>query len=386
MSVFIDLTQFLACPQLSGIQRVTAEICRRWPDERLMPVKFDGKTLVTVDRRIIRMIGSSFTAGAPNFLQVALASGWTRPLVLDPDDILLVPELFYDPARIAYYMDRTEEERRQFRFIVYDLIPLLHPHYFADPPFQDICLYFQMIRKMPNCGFISEATQSAYYRRLKRSDRPGGVVLRLGSDGLGPRPSAVSRRRPPTFTVIGRIERHKNPKMIVDAFKPLLREVDGLRLVFLGKFERMELAAEAGIIDMAADPSSGLVHNPRPDDDTVRKYIDESRATVFVSEAEGFGLPPVESLWRGIPVITATGIPSLEKIGSAGLHIIDPLNADNLREAVRTFLDDGYMIRKSEEALELDLPTWDGFARQVAEWCDPRPGWPALRNHAAAIS
>lgn len=353
MNVFIDVTEFLAKPQLSGIQRVTAEICRRWPDERLVPVKFDGNTLIRLDRKAIGMIGNSFTDGLPGLSKVALAGAWTKPLALDPNDILLIPELFYDSARTAYYATRTEETRRQFRFIVYDLIPLLYPQYFDNPPFEDICSYFQMIRDMPYCGFISEATQTTYYRRLKRSDRPGGVVLRLGSDGLGPRPLAVSRKRPPVFTVIGRIERHKNPKMIVDAFKPLLRETAGMQLVFLGKFERMEIAADAGIIEMARNPSSGLLHNPKPDDDTIRKYIDESRATVFVSEAEGYGLPPVESLWRGIPVIAASGIPSLEKIGSAGLHIVNPLSADSLRAAIRAFLEDDYMIRKSDEALLL---------------------------------
>jgi glycosyltransferase involved in cell wall biosynthesis len=77
----------------------------------------------------------------------------------------------------------------------------------------------------------------------------------------------------------------------------------------------------------------------------------------------------VESLWVGTPVIASTTIPSLKGRGSAGVHFVDPLNAVNLRRAVLAFLDDGYANQKTEEIIELDLPTWRSFTQEVFRWC-----------------
>ena len=56
----------------------------------------------------------------------------------------------------------------------------------------------------------------------------------------------------------------------------------------------------------------------------------DSWATIYISEAEGFGLPPVESLWLGTPVVASAAIPSLEAIGPAGVHIVEPVNTIEL--------------------------------------------------------
>jgi glycosyltransferase involved in cell wall biosynthesis len=370
MSVYIDITEFLRHPMVSGIQRVTAEICRQWPSRDLRPVRFDGRTLVVLESNVIAALAKSFRDGVPTRFQLMRYSGLAhRPLTLLPEDTVLVPELFYDPERIDYYQRLNRRELLQCRFIVHDLTTLLYPEFFPSADYGAICRYFQMIRQVPNCGFVSEATQSAHYRHLRRSDELGGVVLRLGSDGLGARPRIVRRDRPMKFSVVGRIESFKNPAMILEAFEPLLRDGTGKRLVFLGKIGNVEPAIRCKIEQMAPGSSGGVEHYSEPDDDLICRHVDESRATIFVSQAEGYGLPPVESLWRGVPVIASSGIPSLEKIGSAGVHVVNPLNALNIRSAAVSFLDDGYMVRKSEEALKLELPTWADFVSQVADWC-----------------
>ena len=55
--------------------------------------------------------------------------------------------------------------------------------------------------------------------------------------------------------------------------------------------------------------------------------------------------------------------------GAAGVHIVEPLNAPNLREAALAFLEGTYATRKSEEAMSLNLPTWGSFSKEVAAWC-----------------
>jgi glycosyltransferase involved in cell wall biosynthesis len=372
MSVYIDLTEFLSNSLLSGIQRVTAQLCHHWPGSDLRPVRLTrAGHLTEVDVTLLKAVAASFECrdGSARRAILPFRELDGPPLRLQNSDTVLVPELFYDHSRVAYYKNVAAEELNRYRFIIYDLTPIVRPEFFPDAAMDVICGYFQMVRRFPHCGFISLATQQAFCGKLLRSSRLTGSVLRLGSDGLGPRPQNVAFQRPLKFTVVGRVEPSKNPALVMEAFEPLLSRIPGLQLTFLGKVGHIENELAQKIARMSQDPLSGLEHRSEPDDDQLRRCIDESRATIFVSGAEGFGLPPVESLWRGTPVIVSPGIPSVETIGSTGLHLVDPLTVEGLRKAVFAFLDDSYLKQKAVEALGLALPTWRSFAAEVAQWC-----------------
>ena len=61
------------------------------------------------------------------------------------------------------------------------------------------------------------------------------------------------------------------------------------------------------------------------------------------------GWPPVVSLWLGTLVIASAAVPSLEALGSAGVHIVEPLNVLNLKKAVLAFPEGSYADRKREK-------------------------------------
>ena len=111
-------------------------------------------------------------------------------------------------------------------------------------------------------------------------------------------------------------EPSKNPGLILDAFEPLLAGDPAMRLVFIGRMGHVSADVGETLSRMTADPRSGVEHYSQPSDSLVRDHLMTSRASLFLSAAEGFGLPPVESLWLGTPVIAAPGIPSLERIGA----------------------------------------------------------------------
>lgn len=374
MSVFIDLTEFLNNPVLTGIQRVTAEICRHWPDNELRPIRLLPRgEFVELPRALIGAIAACFknrNGAAVREVRVLAEERGTK-VEAGGREPILVPELFYDPHRVAFFRKMSGRELERYRFIIYDLMPLLHPEYFApDIPQDIICGYFSMIRRIPNCGFISEWTRQTYYHRLLRRTSVGGVVLRLGSDGLGPRPDAPAAIRPPHFCTIGTIEPRKNHAVILDALEPLLRLDTGLRLTFLGRLGWADTAFRQRLEWLAAENCPGFEWIQDADDDCIRRHIVSSRASIYASVTEGFGLPPVESLWLGTPVISSRTLPSLEGIVPQGVEAVDRVDASHLREAVRRFLDDSFAETKAREARKLDLPTWTSFARQVAEWCN----------------
>lgn len=373
MSLYIDLTEFLANPITSGIQRVVGQICRHMPPQAAIPIRLQSGRYFALPHSLISAVGRHFANPGQEVVAEIRRLGAVEHAVtvqLSQMDTVLVPEVFIDQDRIVFFRSMPEYELDRYRFIVYDLLPLTHPQYFPASGFlDDIYGYFRIVGRASCCSFISEYTRDVYCGRLKRSNCHKGVVLPLGSDFLGPRPVRPVLNRPLTFTVIGTIEPRKNHMLILEAFEPLLRQVPGLRLSFVGNMGWVEPEFAKRVHTLANDQHSGFLFHSAPDDGAIRTHIEHSRATIYLSPAEGYGLPPVESLWCGTPVIASATIPSLQRVGSAGIHHVEPLDATSLRQAVLAFMDNAYADRKIEEAMKVDLPTWKSFTEDVLRWC-----------------
>lgn len=372
MSLYIDLTEFLKNPITTGIQRIAGEMCKYLPENAVIPLWLKSGRYVSLSPSLIGRIGTYFSqgihSGAAEIYRLREET-INSDVRVSQEDTVLIPEVFGDPERLNFFGTMRDEEFRRYRFIVYDLLPLTHPeHFWAD--MLGVWEYYRILRRANNCGFISEDTSELYHGRLKRSATRDGIVLPLGCDSLGSRVTRPALNRPLTFTVLGTIEPRKNHELILDAFIPLLKKVEGLRLQFIGKMGWVSPSFAQKVHALAADEKSGFSFYSAPADEAIRCCIEQSRATIYVSVAEGYGLPPVESLWCGTPVIASSTIPSLKRLGSPGIHYVDPLNAINLRRAVLAFLDDGYANQKTEEALSVRLPTWRSFTAEVLQWCD----------------
>jgi len=370
MSLYIDLSEFLAVPMKTGIQRISGELCRYLPSGIATPVRLHSDRFIALPPTLINAIGRYFQDGGKSKAAEigrlsALENG--SPIEVSSSDIVLVPEIFGE-QRAMFYIAMSKGQLQRCRFIIYDLLPLTHPEYF--PAYMPAAMsgYFHAVKQASSCGFISDHTRDTYFGRLKRTAH-NGVVLPLGSDALGSRAVRPNLNRPLNFSVLGTIEPRKNPVLIMEAFEPLLRQIDGLSLSFIGKMGWVDPEFAERVRALASDKNSGVRFCSAPDDGTIRSYIEESRATIYLSTAEGYGLPPVESLWVGTPVIASSSIPSLKAIGSAGVHYVEPLNAISLRRAVLAFIDTAYANQKAEETMHLNLPTWRSFTREVIRWC-----------------
>lgn len=132
--------------------------------------------------------------------------------------------------------------------------------------------------------------------------------------------------------------RHKNLPLLVEAFGTLLRGAHaGLRLVIAGGAPTPELQA---LLARRLGARAGQVLFPG--------YLTRaellacySAAEVFVwpSLYEGFGLPPVEAMACGTPVVSSDASAMPEVLGDAPLYA-SPHDAGALADAVRRLLDD----------------------------------------------
>lgn len=372
MSVYIDFTEFLANPITTGIQRVVCEVCRHLQPEAAIPVRLHSGRYIALPHELIGAIGRNFATpsehGADEIRRLG-RGGANSYIKLSARDTVFVPEVFTNLERLAFFRSMPEDQLRRVRFLVYDLLPLTHPQFFLPNEVLNLYPYYQLVRKAVHCAFISEATRDAYYARLRRTEICGGVVIPPGCDSLGSRADHPVLNRPLTFTVLGTIEPRKNHALILDAFEPMLRQIDGLRLMFIGSMGWVDAKFAERVKDLAADTESRFQFCPTKDDNAIRSYIKNSRATIYVSSGEGYGLPPVESLWIGTPVIASTAIPSLSDIGFGGVDYVEPLTSSNLMRSVLAFLNDEYANEKTRETAHVSLPTWKSFTEEIIRWC-----------------
>jgi glycosyltransferase involved in cell wall biosynthesis len=356
---------------MTGIERIGGEICKYLPPNSAIAVRLHSDRLVALPAPLIGAIGRYFAdaseSGAAEIKRLSAVEN-AKPISVLQGDTVLVPEIFAG-ERAEFFDKMPQQELERCRFIIYDLLPMTHPEYFLPDMPVILSKYFQVVRRVGNCGFISEYSREMYYQRLKRTAHRGGVVLPLGSDAFGARATQRRLNRPLTFSVLGTIEPRKNHQIVLDAFEPLLRQIEGLRLHFIGKIGWVDSELAQRVQTLASDKNSGFRFFPTLADGAIRSCIEQSRATIYVSAAEGYGLPPVESLWLGTPVIASSTIPSLRALGAAGIHCVEPLTVENLRRAVLAFLDDTYANQKTEEAMQVSLPTWRSFTQEVLHWC-----------------
>ena len=127
------------------------------------------------------------------------------------------------------------------------------------------------------------------------------------------------------------------------------------------------------------DVSEALVYAPRLDDDRLAALVRGARAALLPVLSDGAGLPAIEAIACGVPVVASTVGALPEIVGSAGI-LVEPRDPRRLASALETaFLDDRVHATLADAAREraLNEPrTWADVARETR----------AVYAHAAATA
>jgi glycosyltransferase involved in cell wall biosynthesis len=149
---------------------------------------------------------------------------------------------------------------------------------------------------------------------------------------------------------VGTLEPRKNIGVLLDAYVRLLgRAVPPPPLVLAG---RATPAAEGWLARLARPPLAGHVtHLGYVAGDRREALYRSARLLVMPSLDEGFGLPALEAMSAGIPVVASARGSLPEVVGDAGA-LVDPTDADALAHAIdRAIRDHGWATRVAEAGL-----------------------------------
>lgn len=199
--------------------------------------------------------------------------------------------------------------------------------------------------------------------RLVREDRlvhaPYGVAREFQPDAR-PEDAALAGRAPFVLHVSSLIPR-KNPEFLLSLIVELLRTRADLEFFQIGgTFTEVQrrVIAEGGV----AGRVHQIPHLARPE---LSAYCRAARAVVLPSLAEGFGLPVVEALSCGAPVVVSD-IPVLTQIGDDAV-IVRPTNDVAVwRDAVLGVVDGAAPPRERRLAVASRY-SWAAHARTIVE-------------------
>ena len=364
MIVDMDISQLVLDPCRSGIQRAERELIRHWPGPgRLRPCRFEPSTrqLHRLPDSILGVLCEDIPPGGLAAEKARLAPHDRLGPVVHPTRLLNV-ELFPDARRARFYRQRPPDCRAFW--LVYDFLPWLSPQWFSYGLGADLMPFLQALLTIPDLAFISAKTRDDFVGRVLR--RPcAGPVIAMGADGLALERQVYNGGRH-SFVMLGTIEPRKNVGAVIQAFQALWREGLPAQLTMIGAVADGADAERALVESLGSQPL--FRHLTNLSDTGVREVLRRARAVLFPSEGEGFGIPPIEALQAGIPVIVSSTLPALTNHSCKGQLRLDRITPETIGMAVRTLLVDETARTLWGEAASLTMPGWADFAQAVADW------------------
>jgi glycosyltransferase involved in cell wall biosynthesis len=152
---------------------------------------------------------------------------------------------------------------------------------------------------------------------------------------------------PPYIAFAGTLEPRKNLPALIDAFARVAPSRPNVRLVLAGNDG---WGADAVRNAIAASGAATRILRPGYlDDPTLVALLRHAAAVAYPSFEEGFGLPALEALACGTPLVASDSSAILEVVGDAGL-LVPPNDAGAIADALARILDDPQLSARLRSA------------------------------------
>jgi glycosyltransferase involved in cell wall biosynthesis len=210
---------------------------------------------------------------------------------------------------------------------------------------------------------ISDATRRDLVARVP-SSAPRAIVVALAAAAIFGAPGSARRViERPYVLAAGTLEPRKNLERLLDAWAqlaPALR--DAHELVLVGP-----TGWEAGAILDRARSGGVRLTGYVPDEELAALYHG-CEVFCYPSLYEGFGLPVLEAMHSGAPVITSN-VSSLPEVAGDAAVLVDPRSVDAIRDALARLLADPHERGRLREAgrARAAMFSWERTATELRD-------------------
>ncbi|QQN98947.1 glycosyltransferase family 4 protein [Pseudomonas sp. SW-3] len=263
--------------------------------------------------------------------------------------------------------------------VIYDLIPLTHPQFYDTRLVQTFNEWFNWITQTADgyvaiSAMVRDQVREELQRRLgpAKADTLWFDYFHLGSEldlseacaAVEPRLTRVFKTPEPVFLMVSTIEPRKNHDYLLDAFERAWASGSQARLCIAG---RIGWKCDALLARVRNHPQLNqrlFMFNDLSDTSLEHAYSHAS-ALVFPSWVEGFGLPLVEAMQRGLPAM-GSDIPIFREIGGEFMAYFDLAEPQSLADLVTGFERSG-KFPAARSVADWQWIGWREASAQLAE-------------------
>jgi glycosyltransferase involved in cell wall biosynthesis len=257
-------------------------------------------------------------------------------------------------------------------FFLHDLIPITHPEYSRPGAAEK---HRQCIATMLAVGrgliLNSLETRRALENFAARQGWhvPPCVVAPLAPARL-PDPSDAHPLGRPYFVILGTIEPRKNHLLLLHVWRQLVDELGDAapRLAIVGQ-RGWECEQVVDLLDRCDALDGHVFEQSRCDDVELATWLKHAQALLFPSFTEGFGIPLIEALTLGTPVI-ASDLPVFYEIAGDMPEYLDTLDGPGWKRMVLEYTrEDSPRRRGQRERIRgYTAPTWENHFAVVEQF------------------
>lgn len=175
----------------------------------------------------------------------------------------------------------------------------------------------------------------------------------------------------PYFIYVGALHKRKNIARMLQAFDRFKSETESdLKFVIVG--ERLFKSQD---IDLAIEKmhfQKDVIFTGRLGQDELTKVVAAAKAMVYISYFEGFGIPVLEALQSGIPVLTSNET-SLPEVGGDVAIYCDPFDISSIVHGMKNLSE--MQIDQAQLLAQASKFSWDKTAEKV---------WSVILKHQEA--
>lgn len=296
-------------------------------------------------------------------------------------DVVLLTSLFEGLGDDAVTSIGLFDNKTPVATILYDLIPLISPDEHFRSSEIHMAYYQGKIESIKRSNVLlaisessrNEALDSLNFSQERVVNISAGCDPRFKPAPLSPEDKDILFKKfgieRPFVMYTGGADERKNLHRLIEAFALLPGKTRAVhQLVMVGKMPDTRIADYRGCAEKFGLSKDELVFTGFVSDAELMQLYTACRLFVFPSLHEGFGLPPLEAMACGVPVI-ASCLTSLPEVIGREDVLFDPYSAEAMKAKMALVLaDDGFradLVRYGYERIKVF--SWDQSARRAID-------------------